>query len=231
MSIPYHLKRVPSTKELVFPMRTSGTPQQHYYTYKLIWQITYSYCCRLPASLKAPGKSQLIEWKWMIILLELWGEIPYSWRTSINQESGWEMLTMLPDTDRQDSAELSRKSSLPQRLETEVGNKKILNSSPLDEKSFNLNMYMLKLFLANVFCLFTYSAYFTLCLYLLNTKIWIADFGSLVLKQHGLSDKKLCNSINFCQDIFFCHLDFSLGDSILLLLLLFAICILLRSRS
>ena len=157
MSIPCHLKRVPSTKELVLPTRTSGTPQQCYYTCKLIWQITYSNC-RLPASLKAPGKSHLIEWKCTIILLELWGEISSSWRTSISQESSWEMLTMLLDTDCQDSAELSRKSRLPQRLEPKDSNKKI-NSSPPDEEFFNLNMYMLILFLSNVFCLFTYSAY------------------------------------------------------------------------
>ena len=69
------------------------------------------------------------------------------------------MLTVLPDTDLQDSAELSRKSRLPQRLETEDSNKKIINFSPPDEKFFNLIMYMLIVFLSNAFCLFTYSAY------------------------------------------------------------------------
>lgn len=124
MSIPCHLKTILSTKEQVLPMRTSETPQQCYCTCKLSWQITYSNCCHLSASLTAPGKSQLIEWKCTIILLESWGEIPSSWRTSISQEISWEMLTMLLDTDRQNSAEFSRKSSLAQRLETEDSNKK-----------------------------------------------------------------------------------------------------------
>lgn len=159
MSIPCHLKRILSTTEQVLPMRTSETPQQCYCTCKLSWQITYSNCCRLSASLIAPGKSQLIEWKHTIILLEPWGEIPSSWRTSISQEISWEMLTMLLDTDRQNSAEFSRKSSFAQRLETEDSNKKIINSSSSDEEFFSLNLCMFILFLSTLFCLFTYSAY------------------------------------------------------------------------
>lgn len=70
-----HEYSMPSQKSSFYKKATvtiekSGIPQQCYYACKLLWQITYSDCCHLPVSLKAPGKSQLVEWKCTVILSE-----------------------------------------------------------------------------------------------------------------------------------------------------------------
>lgn len=69
----------------------------------------------------------------------------------------------------------------------------------------------------------------TLCLYLLNAKIWVNYFDYLILKQFRLSDKKM----EFYRFLtrHFLSLGFLHGWHILSLLLLFAVCMRLRGHS
>lgn len=145
-------------------MQTSGTPQQCYYTCKLIWEITYSDCCHLPASLET--------WKISVDWIErqinsfgvLWGDPLLlkdkhqsgEWLRDGNSDGH-----RLPGLCRTFQEILSTSKTRNRRQQL-----KNINFSLPDEKTFNLNMYVCMYVYINIFFVKSLLLIYLLCLFL-----------------------------------------------------------------